>query len=74
LGYYYVHKKENVYTTNENLGIIDKLKCSGLKASLLQEFGVPDGTIHGLMKEEDKLKIFVDQVEIKSALIRKSQM
>jgi hypothetical protein len=61
-------KKRKIYTRNENLGITDKLKCGDLKASLLQEFGVSEGTICDLMKEEDKLRLSVDKVDDKNQL------
>jgi hypothetical protein len=41
------------------------------KASLFREFGVPEGTIRGWMKEEDKLRLSVDQVDDKIGLDRK---
>jgi hypothetical protein len=57
----------------EKLGIIDRVKCSDLKASVFQEFGVSEGTVHGWMKEEDKLQLFVDQMGNKIRLDRKKQ-
>jgi hypothetical protein len=47
--------KRKMHTINEKLGIIDKLKRDDSKASLLREFGVPEGAIRALMEEEDKL-------------------
>jgi hypothetical protein len=50
---------------------MDTVKHSESKASLFWEFGVPEGTVHGWMKEEDKLQLFVDQVDDKIGLDRK---
>lgn len=58
-------------TINEKLGIIDKLKHGDSKASLFREFGVPEGTICSLMKEEDKLRLSIDQVDDKIGFDRK---
>jgi hypothetical protein len=47
------------------------VKRSNSKVSLFCEFGVPEGTVHGHMKEEDKLRLSVDQVDDKIGLDRK---
>jgi hypothetical protein len=33
------------------------------EASLFCEYGIPEGTVHGWMKEENKLSLFVDSIE-----------
>jgi hypothetical protein len=63
--------KRKTYIIKENLGISDRVRCDDLTASLFQEFGVPEGAIHGELKEEDKLLLFVDQVGDKFGLDRK---
>ena len=63
--------KRKTYTIKEKLGIIDRVKRGDSKSSLFREFGVPEGTIRGWMKEEDKLRSFVDQVDDKIGLDRK---
>jgi hypothetical protein len=63
--------ESKIYPTKEKLGIIDRVKHRNLKASIFQEFGVSEGTVHGWMKEGDKPRLFVDQVGDKIGLDRK---
>jgi hypothetical protein len=64
--------KRKTYTIKEK-GIIDRMRCGDSKSSLFWEFGVLDGTICGWMKEEDKLRYSVDQVDGKIGLNRKKK-
>lgn len=63
--------KRKTYTIKEKLCIIERVKRGDSKSSLFREFGVPEGTIRGWMKEEEKLLSFVDQVDDKIGLDRK---
>jgi hypothetical protein len=47
--------KKKTYTIKEKFGIITGVKRGDSKASLFWEFGVPEGTIRGWMKDEDKV-------------------
>jgi hypothetical protein len=55
--------KNKNYTIIEKLKIIERVKNGESKASLFCECGIPEGTICGWMKEENKLRLFVDFIE-----------
>jgi hypothetical protein len=63
-------KRKN-YTIVEKLKIIERFMNGESKASLFCERGIPEGTIHGCMKEENKLRSFVDSIEDDIGLQRK---
>ena len=48
-------QKRKAYSVSDKLKIIDRVKNGESKASLSRECGIPEGTIRGWMKEEDKL-------------------
>jgi hypothetical protein len=52
------NKKKKLYI--EKLKIIKQVKNGKLKAGLFLECGILEGTVHGWMKVEDKLGLFVD--------------
>lgn len=64
-------QKRKAYTVGEKLKIIDRVKSGETKANLSRVYGVPEGTIRGWMKEEDKLRNFVNTVESEIGLQRK---
>jgi hypothetical protein len=66
--------KRKAYTIKEKLGIMDIVKHRDLKAGLFQEFGVPEGTVHEWMKVEDKLQLFVNQIDGRISVIQESQI
>lgn len=55
----------------ENQGIMGRVKRDKSKANLFRQFGFPEGTIRGWVKEGDKLGLFVGQVGDKIGLDRK---
>jgi transposase-like protein len=63
-------KRKN-YSIEEKLKIIDKVRSGVSKASINRECGIPEGTIRGWMKEEEKLRAFVNTVETEVGLQRK---
>jgi hypothetical protein len=60
------------YTIVEKLKIIERVKNGESKASLFRISGIPEGTIRGWMKEENKLRAFVDSIEVDVGLRRKN--
>lgn len=63
-------KRKN-YTIEEKLQVIEKVKSGVSKASIFRESGIPEGTIRGWVKEEEKLRSFVASVESDVGLQRK---
>jgi hypothetical protein len=51
------------HTIVETLKIIETVEDGESKASLFRERGIPEGTICGWMREENKLHSFVDSTE-----------
>jgi hypothetical protein len=47
----------------EKFKIIERVKNGESKASLFRECGIEEGTIRGWIKEENKLRSFVDSIE-----------
>jgi hypothetical protein len=60
-----------MYTRKEDQGIMGRTKRGDSKASLFRQFAFPGGTVRGWLKEEDKLRLSVDQVGDKLDLHRK---
>jgi hypothetical protein len=66
-----VFTKRKKHINKEKLGIIDRLKRGDSEASLFREFGIPEGIIHGGMRDKNNLRLFVNQVDDKLDLDRK---
>jgi hypothetical protein len=56
---------------DEKLKIIDRIKMGCTKAELSREYNIPESTLRGWVKDEDKLKKFVDKVDTDTGLSRK---
>jgi hypothetical protein len=55
--------KRKYYTIVEKLKIIERVKNGESKVILFCKRGIPEGTIHSWMKEENKLHQSVDSIE-----------
>lgn len=65
-------QKRKAYSIADKLKIIERVKKGETKASISRECGIPEGTIRGWVKEEHKLRHFVDAVESDVGLQRKT--
>lgn len=50
-------------TIVEKLKLSEELRMANQKTSLSRACGIPEGIVHGWMKEENKLCSFVDSIE-----------
>lgn len=65
-------QKRKTHSVADKLKIIERVKKGETKASITRECGIPEGTIRGWMKEEQKLRNFVDVIESDVGLQRKT--
>ena len=60
-----------LYSITDKLAVIASIKWSESLAQVFQDNGVPESTIHGWLKDEEKLHDFVDTVDFCDEMKRK---
>ncbi|KAH3872425.1 hypothetical protein DPMN_035641 [Dreissena polymorpha] len=55
------HKRKQ-FSIVEKIEIIDKIKAGQSRTSIIKEFGVPEGTLRGWLKDEEKLRTAISEM------------
>jgi hypothetical protein len=63
--------KLKAYTIEEKLNIIERIRKGTKKAEICRELNLPESTLRGWLKNEDKMRAFIDNMESDSGLLRK---
>jgi len=58
-----VTRKCKQFSIVEKIEIIDKIKAGQSRTSIIKEFGVPEGTLRGWLKDEEKLRTAISEMD-----------
>ncbi|KAH3884476.1 hypothetical protein DPMN_008456 [Dreissena polymorpha] len=58
-----VTRKRKQFSITEKIEIIEKIKSGQSRTSIIKEFGVPEGTLRGWLKDEDKLRSSLSEMD-----------
>jgi transposase-like protein len=64
-------RKHTSYTVEQKLNAIQRIRNGMTKAALARELDVPESTLRGWVRDEEKLKNFIDTVDTDNGLARK---
>lgn len=62
--------KRKAYSIKEKLNTVERVKAGEPRSKILRDMGIPDSTLRGWMKDEDKLRTFAYNVDIKKKKAR----
>ena len=65
--------KRKAYSVQDKIAIIQRIRNGETRTKVIKETGVPESTLRGWLKDEDKLKDFCDAVDKKRTGQEKDQ-